>query len=157
MTKPPQQSPDFPDSFYRVTQKGAYVRDGKILMTKDPQTPSLNQEWEWELPGGGLDFGESFEEGLKREVREEMGLKVTSVGDKPVYLWTQRRENRRGMNWFYILALVYKIDLADLNFIPTKECSEIRFFSKEDLVREKGDIANQLWPLIDMFNPKDFE
>jgi len=157
MTKPSQQSPDFPDAFYRVTQKGAYVQDGKILMTKDFQNPGKGREWEWELPGGGLDFGESFAEGLKREVKEEMGLTVTSVSDKPVYLWTQRREQRRGMEWFYVLVLVYKIDLIDLNFTPSNECKEVRFFSKEDLIKEKDDISSQLLPLVDLFNPKDFE
>lgn len=126
-------------------------------MVKNNQNPNSPRGWDWELPGGGLDFGESFHTGLKREIEEEMKLTVTSVSEKPLYIWTQRREKRRGMEWFYILALVYKIDLADLNFTPSVECSEIKFFSKEELQTNKESLAVQLLPFIDLFNPKDFE
>ena len=102
-------------------------------------------------------MGKSFAKGLKGEEKKERGLTVTSVSEKPVYLWTQRREQRRGMEWFYVLVLVYKIDLIDLNFTPSNECKEVRFFSKEDLIKEKDDISSQLLPLVDLFNPKDFE
>src|SRR5579871_290535 len=34
----------------------------------------------YELPGGHMDFGEDTVEGLKREVREELGVEI-SVGD----------------------------------------------------------------------------
>ncbi len=49
---------------------GVYIKDNKILLIKDPQGASL------ELPGGGLEEGESFQEGLKREFFEETGLKI---------------------------------------------------------------------------------
>ena len=54
--KEPQQSPDFPDAFYRVTVKGLLVQDDKLMMVEDAVDYPLVQ---WELPGGGLDFGET--------------------------------------------------------------------------------------------------
>ena len=36
----------------------------------------------WEIPGGGTEYGEKPEEGLKREIMEECGLEIT-VG-KPI-------------------------------------------------------------------------
>lgn len=54
----------FPDSFHRVTVKALVVKDGKILLIKESQELS----GKWELPGGGLDFGEEIHEGLKREI-----------------------------------------------------------------------------------------
>src|SRR5687768_17367414 len=132
-TKDPQVSPDFPDSFHRVAIKGLYVKDGKLLMVHDfVHWP--DKQGAWELPGGGLDFGETPAEALTREVKEEMGLTVTSVADKPTYVWTKRLENCRGMEWWHALLIGYKMDLQDLNFTPTPECKDIKFFSKEELL-----------------------
>ncbi len=46
------------------------VRDGKILMI---QTFRFNR-YIWELPGGGIEAGETAEEAALRELKEECGL-----------------------------------------------------------------------------------
>jgi 8-oxo-dGTP diphosphatase len=33
----------------------------------------------WDIPGGGLDYGEEPEEGLKREIMEETGLQIEII------------------------------------------------------------------------------
>ncbi|MFB2532036.1 NUDIX domain-containing protein [Paracoccus sp. p3-h83] len=66
-------TPPLPYQRYRLRQ-GAYAvlcRNGRILLThQDGPTP------EWQLPGGGLDPGESPVAALHREVREETGFHV---------------------------------------------------------------------------------
>lgn len=52
-------------------------RDGKVLMAKRPIDKVLPGQWE--LPGGKVDLGESEHAALKREVQEELDLRV-SVG-----------------------------------------------------------------------------
>ena len=49
------------------------VRDGKALIVKRAHEP---RKGEWSLPGGQLDLGESLEDAVRREVREETGLDV---------------------------------------------------------------------------------
>jgi len=152
-TKPPQVSPDFPDSFHRVTVKGIYVRDGKILLTHDYVDP---EDPVWELPGGGLDFGESIPDALRREVKEEMGLTVTKMYESPIYVWPSRRENWRGLDWYYSLVLGYRIEIETLEtLVPSDECREIKFFSKEELMRAT-DLNEQIKELAKIFDPKDF-
>ena len=153
--KAPQQSPDFPDSFYRVSVKGIYVKDGKVLMNHDFVNEWKTPGGKYELPGGGLDFGETFEEVLKREIREEMGLEVTWVADKPMYVMTSRQEKARGMDWYYVLCLCFQIDLKDLDFTPSEECRAIKLFSKEEL--RNVLVASQLKEFVEQFDPKDFE
>lgn len=158
--KTPQQSRHFPKCFYRVTVKGLIVRDGKVLMTLDFVGDAAQAKGgEWELPGGGLDFGEEPREALKREVQEEMGVQATRIDERPTYIWPHKRLNRRGMEWHYILAVAYRIEIDSLDFTPSEECQEIAFFSKEDLLRlrEEGKLGDQMAPLADLFNPEDFK
>ena len=41
------------------------------------------QESVWITPGGGLDEGESFEEALKRELFEELGIELSGSDSTP--------------------------------------------------------------------------
>lgn len=49
--------------------------DGKILILKR-STESKTNPGKWELPGGKVDQGESFDKALIREVYEETNLKI---------------------------------------------------------------------------------
>lgn len=133
------------------------MRDGKVLMIHDfTGRSNTDPSPEWELPGGGLDFGENFKDAFIREVKEEMGLEVTSMNEKPKYIWTTKRVSSRQLEWYYILVLVFRFEVKDLNFTPSQECKAIEFFSKEDLLARRADLAAQLQPLPDYFNPADF-
>ena len=49
------------------------VQDGKVLVVKRKYEPLAGQ---WSLPGGTLELGETLQEGVAREMREETGLEV---------------------------------------------------------------------------------
>ena len=60
------------------------MKDNKILLGKrhdDPEKASsdLHGEGTWTMPGGKLEYGETFEEGAYREVLEETGIKLKNV------------------------------------------------------------------------------
>jgi ADP-ribose pyrophosphatase YjhB (NUDIX family) len=54
----------------RLNVNAAIIREDQILLIEFGGDPHYN------LPGGGLEPGESVEEGLKRECREEAGAEV---------------------------------------------------------------------------------
>ena len=57
-----------------VAQKSIILYDRKVLLIQRSNYSS--GENEWEIPGGGLRFGEDLYEGLTREIHEETGLSV---------------------------------------------------------------------------------
>ena len=70
----------------------------------------------WDLPGGGLDFGESPSEALKREISEEMGRELLHMDDAPSYFVTAYGD--RFDIWFS--NIIYKAKISNLdNFTPS--------------------------------------
>lgn len=51
-------------------------KDGKFLMGK---RMGSHGQGSWSVPGGHLEFGESFEDTAKREVLEETGLTIQNI------------------------------------------------------------------------------
>ncbi len=151
MSSKPRQSKHFPDSFFRVSIKGLYIKNGKMLLLKE----SKEKGEMWELPGGGLEFGEDPQEGLKREVLEEAGLTVTEVSKNPIYAWQNKFENKRHMDWYHSLVLAYKINLQNLEFRPSEECIEIGFFSLEELANLNLNVQTK--GLLAHFSLEDFK
>ena len=60
------------------------LKNGKVLLGKrhedsEKASSELNGAGTWTMPGGKLHFGETFEDGAKREVMEEAGIKLKKV------------------------------------------------------------------------------
>lgn len=66
------------------------VRDGRILLTQ--RRSGKDYEWAWESPGGVVEPGESHEEAVRRELREELECEVGVVPVAPI--WSGEFRNR---------------------------------------------------------------
>ncbi len=67
------------DPRHIVVPCGFLIQNGKLYMQKrnEPHRPAYHDKWEF--PGGGVELGESLEETVVREVKEEAGYDVEII------------------------------------------------------------------------------
>jgi mutator protein MutT len=83
------------------TVAGILVRKGKVLVEKrrrdDSSDPGLVV-----IPGGHVKKGESLEKALKREMREELGIRVEETGFLVKRLYTASDDERQRIHYFHV-------------------------------------------------------
>jgi 8-oxo-dGTP diphosphatase len=127
---------------FRVSVKGIAIDEtGRFLLAKEDNGM-------WELLGGGLDHGEDPIAALKREFKEETGLEVIEVSATPTYFVTAPKVGREG----FVANVIYEVKLKDLDFTPSDECVELRFFNVEEA--QKEELFPQVAEFIKVFNPE---
>ena len=70
-----ERSRSYPTRPY-LAVSAAIFRDGRVLIVRRARPPAHGL---YTLPGGGVELGETLEEAVVREVREETGLEVEPV------------------------------------------------------------------------------
>lgn len=119
--------------FNPATAGAAFILNEKrealfIHRAKDPAKGKLA------LPGGFIDFGETAEEGVRREIREEVGLEVDGLR----YLCTQP-------NHYVYQEVTYSV--LDFFFIAAARA--------DATVRALDDVAGYSWLNPAQINPDD--
>jgi 8-oxo-dGTP diphosphatase len=97
-------------------------REGKILAARRKRGSHL--EGHWEFPGGKLEPGESFEECLVRELREECGVEVRPGRILEVVFHRYPEKA--------VLLLFYRCDLVDGEPRPL-DCDEVLWVARDEL------------------------
>ena len=132
---------DLPSTFYRVAVK-ALIRDqaGRLLI-------GLNEEGKAELPGGGWEHDESLEDCIRREIKEEIGVEVDSIG---TVSQVARGFSNRG--WRTIRILV-DVKVSSESFVPGDSIVSVKYVTKSEFLAltfanaDSGvaDLVNEIW------------
>ncbi len=107
-------------------------KEGKILLGKrhpdpDKADSAFRSAGEWSLPGGKLDWGETFEEGAIREVKEETG--ITIKNPKVVSVHNCKNEHAH----FMTVGLVVEEWEGEAQVMEPDEMVEWGWFPIDDL------------------------
>jgi ADP-ribose pyrophosphatase/8-oxo-dGTP diphosphatase len=110
------------------------LKEGKILLGQrhtdpDKADSALHGEGTWTMPGGKLEFGESFEEGAKREVLEETGIILNDV--RVICVNNDKIESAH----FVTIGLLSDDFLGDAKVMEPDEITEWRWFNLNNLPR----------------------
>ncbi len=140
-----KSSPVIPDCFYRVSIKGLILNEkrDKFLIGKD-------EAGFWDLPGGGLEWEETPQDDLTREVEEEMNLTVTKTASRPCYFFTGRQTVNPDI---HIANIIYECQVDNFDFTPSPECLEIKFVDSKDIT--DLEVSDCVMKLMQIFDPKN--
>lgn len=111
----------------RVVVEGLCIENGAVLLVRGSR--GLN-EGRWSLPGGFLRFGETPEEGVVREIREEVGAEAEILRFAGVH---GQMGHKTGLHWillFYRTRLLGSPDpdpdeIAEARYVPLSEASDM--------------------------------
>jgi len=107
---------------FKVRAAALIVRDGRVLLNR------LRGDDTWMLPGGTGEFGETIEETLRRELREEIGVEC-EVGR---LLWVVEHFFDLGRRRWHQLLWVHEVALPD-------DCAVVRAETMDSPSAEGSD------------------
>lgn len=108
-----------------VVSVGAVVWRGEdVLLIRRARAPF---EGQWSIPGGKVEFGETLEDALMREVREETGVEIALTGLIGVYQSIEAQTHFVMVDWCadWISGEPHAADDAlEAGFVPFDEALE---------------------------------
>ena len=129
----------------RIATKALIVNDrGQILILREASTYEEGTNiGKYHMPGGRLNPGEAFQDGLKREVSEETGLEI-EIG-KPIYVGEWRPVIKGVQNQIVAIFFICKplsdnVQLSeehdDFKWVTPDQIKQYDVMSPEDKVFE---------------------
>ena len=158
-------NPEWP-RFIRPSVRGIIMKDGKLALV-------YNGKFDYyRFPGGGIEAGETKEEALIREVKEESGLVVIpeSIREFGSVLRISKIRGSENIifeqeNFYYLCEAQEEIGTTDFDEHEREEQYSLEFVSLEDAIRknrqkdhgeENGSVAIERETRIMELLPEEF-
>lgn len=120
----------------KPTVTAMIMRGGKVLLGKRNKAPYKGY---WDLPGGFLEDGEYPEIGLKREIKEELGIDIKIKRFIGVFIDKFYDQG----DWYNALCLHYLVSIKSGEPMPLEEATEIKWFPLNNLPKRISFKSNR--------------
>jgi ADP-ribose pyrophosphatase len=108
---------------------GAFVvKDNRILLVNRKYPPGKGL---WAIPGGRVKLGETLQEAVEREVKEETGIIVKARS--PVYAFDVIERNEKNTVQFHYVIVDCMADYVSGKLVAGDDALEARWISHEEL------------------------
>lgn len=141
----------YPDRPY-VGVGAVIVQGGEVLIVKRKYDPLAGQ---WSLPGGGVELGETLEDSVVREMREETGLDI-EVGPVIEVFDRITRDSNGDVRYHFVLVdylcwpvggeLRASSDVEDARFVDPADLPQYNLTLKANQVIERALELDQQAP-----------
>lgn len=112
----------------KVSVNCLIVKDGKILLVQQARPEDVRGKWS--IPGGKVDEGETFEDAVMREIKEETNLDVISSE----HLSIKQAEP------YQTIKHIYKVETSGSVKFPEDEILDAKWFSLEEIQKMKNKL-----------------
>lgn len=129
--------------WYHIAASWIMNEEGKVLLQQRAFTKKKNPGI-WSGTGGFVETGEKNEDAIKREVYEEIGLKVSD--NKIKYIETIKAPNPDG-RYYVILYIIFTNYKEDDFVIQKSEVNKVKYYTIEEIeqTRIAGDRTFQFY------------
>ena len=112
-----------------LTVDGLIIKAEKVLLVKRAIKPFIGF---WTLPGGHVEYGETVEKAIKREMKEELGSNIKIK--KIIGVYSDPKRDPR----YHTVAVAFLLDVGKTKISLDYEASEYCYFFLNKLPKKIG-------------------
>jgi len=113
------------------------IHNGKLVLVKRGVEPGKGR---WSIPGGAVELGEGVRDTAIREAKEECGLDIELIDDKPMDAIDNMVPGEKGRLQYHYILLQFLARPKGGTLKPTSDVTEARWVPLEEV--EKYDLTN---------------
>jgi len=127
---------------------GLIFREGLLLITQRRQGDHLGGLWEF--PGGKRESEETFEQCLRRELQEELDVRVEVLNliEVIAHEYAEKSVNLRFFRCRLIDSEPRAIGCADLRWVRREELFDCKFPAADERLLEKLSVESGHWTTV---------
>ena len=104
-------------------------KENRVLITKRAPNLKIYPNL-WSIPAGHIEENESFEDCLKREIKEELGVNITKIVKS-----IQPYEGELDSRYWKVKLFIIDVDVDEIN--PNKEIADYKWIDPKDVYNFK--------------------